>query len=126
VLIDGADVEALARVDAIGERAVVGEAGAALSGGERQRVTIVHALLKPAPALLVDEATSALDTEDETAIARAVAEDPSARTRVVAHRLSSVKEADLVLFLDNGRLAEQGGFAELWRHHTRAAAWRIG
>ncbi|MFC5288721.1 hypothetical protein ACFPM7_16815 [Actinokineospora guangxiensis] len=70
-------------------------------------------------------------------IARAVADDPSARTRVVvAHRLSSVKDADHVLFPENGRLAEQGGFAErvhaggrfaeLWRHHTRAAAWRIG
>ena len=111
---------ALARVDELigrlpdGADTVVGEAGSALSGGERQRVSIARALLKAAPMLLVDEATSALDTENEVAVVDALTADPQSRTRViVAHRLASIRHADRVLFVDNGRVVEDGSVDEL-------------
>ena len=132
----------LARVDELtgrlpeGVETTVGEAGSALSGGERQRVSIARALLKPAPILLVDEATSALDTENEAAVVDALTADPQSRTRViVAHRLASIRHADRVLFLDNGRVVEDGTvdellsaggrFDEFWRQQQDAAEWRI-
>lgn len=133
---------ALARVDELtgrlreGAESIVGEAGSALSGGERQRVSIARALLKPAPILLVDEATSALDTENEAAVVDALTADPQSRTRViVAHRLASIRHADRVLFLDDGRVVEDGTvdellsaagrFDEFWRQQQDAAEWRI-
>ncbi|HEV7582446.1 MAG TPA: ABC transporter ATP-binding protein [Mycobacterium sp.] len=133
---------ALARVDELvgrlpdGADTVVGEAGSALSGGERQRVSIARALLKAAPVLLVDEATSALDTENEVAVVDALTADPQARTRViVAHRLASIRHADRVLFVDNGRVVEDGSidelltaggrFSEFWRQQHEAADWHI-
>jgi ATP-binding cassette subfamily B protein IrtB len=133
---------ALARVDELTDRlpdgaeTVVGEAGAALSGGERQRVSIARALLKPAPVLLVDEATSALDTENEAAVVDALTADQRERTRViVAHRLASIRHADRVFFLDNGRVIEDGTidqllaaggrFDEFWRQQRDAAGWQI-
>lgn len=133
---------ALARVDELtgrlpdGADTIVGEAGSTLSGGERQRVSIARALLKAAPVLLVDEATSALDTENEAAVVDALTADPRARTRViVAHRLASIRHADRVLFLDNGRVIEDGTvdellaaggrFDEFWRQQHDAAEWRI-
>ena len=132
----------LARVDELTDRlpegaeSIVGEAGSALSGGERQRVSIARALLKPAPILLVDEATSALDTENEAAVVDALTADPQSRTRViVAHRLASIRHADRVLFVDNGRVVEDGAvdellsaggrFDEFWRQQQDAAEWRI-
>ncbi|MDD4868643.1 MAG: ABC transporter ATP-binding protein [Mycobacterium sp.] len=133
---------ALARVDELSRRLPdgtdtdVGEAGVALSGGERQRVSIARALLKEAPILLVDEATSALDTENEAAVVDALTAGPHARTQViVAHRLASIRRADRVLFLDGGRVIEDGApdellavggrFAEFWRQQHDAAEWRI-
>ncbi|BBZ51648.1 iron ABC transporter permease [Mycobacterium heidelbergense] len=133
---------ALARVDELtgrlpdGADTVVGEAGSALSGGERQRVSIARALLKAAPILLVDEATSALDTENEAAVVDALTGDPRPRTRViVAHRLASIRHADRVLFLDDGRVVEDGAvdellaaggrFNEFWRQQRDAAQWHI-
>jgi ATP-binding cassette, subfamily B, bacterial IrtB/YbtQ len=132
----------LGRVDELTDRlpegaeTIVGEAGSALSGGERQRVSIARALLKPAPILLVDEATSALDTENEAAVVDALTADPQSRTRViVAHRLASIRHADRVLFLDNGRVVEDGAvdellsaggrFDEFWRQQRDAAEWQI-
>lgn len=132
----------LARVDELvarlpdGADSVVGEAGSALSGGERQRVSIARALLKPAPILLVDEATSALDTENEAAVVDALTADPQSRTQViVAHRLASISHADRVLFIDAGRVVEDGAvdellaaggrFDEFWRQQHEAAEWRI-
>ncbi len=132
----------LARVNEIIERlpdseqSRVGEAGTALSGGERQRVSIARALIKPAPVLLIDEATSALDTENETAITEAIGNDPRIRTRVmIAHRLSAIRNADHVLFIDDGRIVEQGSiteltalggrFAEFWRQQESTSGWRI-
>ncbi|KKC03434.1 ABC transporter ATP-binding protein, partial [Mycobacterium nebraskense] len=133
---------ALARVDELigrlpdGADTIVGEAGSALSGGERQRVSIARALLKPASILLVDEATSALDTENEAAVVDALTLDPRSRTQViVAHRLASISHADRVLFLDDGRVIEDGTvgellaaggrFDEFWRQQHEAAEWRI-
>lgn len=132
----------LARVDELVARlpdgwdSRVGEGGASLSGGERQRVSIARALVKPAPILLVDEATSALDTENETAAAQALTSDPVPRTRViVAHRLSSIRAADRVIFLDRGRIVEDGTIADLlasggrfatyWEQQARARDWQI-
>ncbi|MEE6165795.1 MULTISPECIES: ABC transporter ATP-binding protein [unclassified Mycolicibacterium] len=132
----------LARVDELtgrlpdGDATKVGEAGAALSGGERQRVSIARALVKPAPILLVDEATSALDTENEAAVVDALTVDLRPRTRViVAHRLASIRHADRVLFVDGGRVVEDGGvdellraggrFDEFWRRQHAAAEWQI-
>lgn len=136
------DAMRLARVDELtrrlpdGDATVVGEAGAKLSGGERQRVSIARALLKPAPVLLVDEATSALDTENEAAVVDALTADLRSRTRViVAHRLASIQHADRVLFVDRGRVVEDGSidqllstggrFDEFWRQQHEAAEWRI-
>ncbi|OCB46207.1 iron ABC transporter permease [Mycobacterium vulneris] len=144
----GADAEQLAtaarlaRVDELtgrlpdGDGTKVGEAGTALSGGERQRVSIARALVKPAPVLLVDEATSALDTENEAAVVDALTADQRSRTRViVAHRLASIRHADRVLFLDGGRIVEDGSidellaargrFDEFWNQQREAADWQI-
>ncbi|MFD2474767.1 ABC transporter ATP-binding protein [Amycolatopsis silviterrae] len=137
-----AEAVVLSRVDEVlarlpdGDRTSVGEAGAALSGGERQRVSIARALLKPAPLLLVDEATSALDTENEAAVVRALSTDPVPRTRVlVTHRVAAMRYADRVVFLEDGRvvedgtvdelLARQGRFAEFWQQQLARAHWRI-
>ncbi len=135
-------VARLARVDSVlaripgGWDARVGEAGDTLSGGERQRVSIARALLAQAPLLLVDEATSALDTENEAAVAAALTRDPIPRTRViVAHRLSSIRAADRVIFVENGRIVEDGTidelraaggrFAEFWHQQDAASAWQL-
>jgi subfamily B ATP-binding cassette protein MsbA len=118
-----AEVEAAARAAAAhdfimrlpgGYEARVGERGSRLSGGERQRVAIARALLKNAPILLLDEATSALDSESERLIQDALAKLTTGRTSlVVAHRLSTIRAADLIVVMDAGRIAEQGSHAQL-------------
>ena len=93
---------------------VAGERGLSLSGGERQRIAIARALLKNAPILILDEATSALDTETEGKIKRALDALRQGRTTfVIAHRLSTVANADQILVLDHGRIVERGTFKAL-------------
>jgi subfamily B ATP-binding cassette protein MsbA len=93
---------------------LVGDRGALLSGGQRQRISIARALLKDAPVLVLDEATSALDTESERRIQAALATLVRNRTTlVIAHRLSTVEQADLIVVLDEGRVVESGTHAEL-------------
>jgi ATP-binding cassette, subfamily B, beta-glucan exporter len=93
---------------------VIGERGASLSGGERQRIAIARAILKDAPILILDEATSALDVETEARIKRAMDRVRQGRTTfIIAHRLSTVADADLILVLDGGHIIERGSFREL-------------
>lgn len=109
-----------ARLDEVIERlpggwaAQVGEGGALLSGGERQRVSIARALLKDAPIVLLDEVTSALDPVNEAAVHAGIERLMAGRTVVmVAHRLRTVQRADRVVFLDGGRIVEEGTHDEL-------------
>jgi len=93
---------------------VVGERGATLSGGQRQRIAIARAILRDAPILLLDEATSSLDTESEALVQDALDRLMANRTTlVVAHRLTTVREADEILVLDGGTVVERGRHAEL-------------
>jgi len=101
----------------------VGERGGQLSGGERQRIAIARAILKDSPILVLDEATSALDVETEERVKNAVDDLREGRTTfIIAHRLSTVRDADLVLFMDQGRIVEQGSFEELAGRNGRFAA----
>ncbi|GAA3013470.1 hypothetical protein GCM10017559_40850 [Streptosporangium longisporum] len=117
-----------ARLDEVIERlpggwaADVGEGGALLSGGERQRVSIARALLKDAPVVLLDEVTSALDPVNEAAVHAGIERLMAGRTVVmVAHRMRTVRRADRVVFLDGGRIVEEGGHDELLRRGGRYA-----
>src|SRR5690606_37254685 len=93
---------------------IAGERGGQLSGGERQRIAIARAVLKDAPILVLDEATSALDVETEARVKEAIDRLRAGRTTfVIAHRLSTVCDADLVIFMDKGRIVEIGGYHEL-------------
>ena len=93
---------------------VIGERGASLSGGERQRVAIARAILKDAPILILDEATSALDAETESKIKTALDILRQGRTTfIIAHRLSTVANADEILVLEHGKIIERGTFTSL-------------
>ncbi len=92
----------------------IGERGLRLSGGERQRVSIARALLKNAPILILDEATSSLDTQSEALVQQAFENLMEGRTTIViAHRLSTVRRADRILVLADGRIRESGTHEEL-------------
>ena len=118
-----ADIEAAAKAAAAHEFIIaqpngydteIGDRGQRLSGGQRQRLALARAILKDAPILLLDEATSALDTESEELVQRALARFTKNRTTIViAHRLSTVQNADIICVLDAGRVAETGRHAEL-------------
>lgn len=96
---------------------LAGERGTRLSGGQVQRIAIARAILKGAPILLLDEATSALDTQAEAEVQRALDQLSEGRTVfVVAHRLSTVRNADCILVMDKGRIAESGTHDELMEH----------
>jgi glucan exporter ATP-binding protein len=118
-----AEIEAAARaaeahefivVKPEGYATLIAERGRSLSGGERQRLAIARAMLKDAPILILDEATSALDNATERRIQRALDQLAKDRTTfVIAHRLSTVRNANLILVLDKGRIVERGRFDEL-------------
>ena len=119
----------------LGYDAMVGERGLKLSGGEKQRVAIARTILKNPPILLLDEATSALDTGTEREIQSALNEVSRNRTSlVIAHRLSTVVDADEILVLDHGRIIERGRhsqllalgghYASMWNKQREAAAAR--
>ena len=92
----------------------IGENGVKLSGGQRQRLALARALLKDAPVLILDEATSALDTESERYIQRALDTVMKNRTTlVVAHRLSTIENADVILVMDKGVIVEKGNHKQL-------------
>jgi ATP-binding cassette subfamily B protein len=94
----------------------IGERGANLSGGERQRLSIARVLLKNPPILILDEATSALDAATEAQVQAALKNLKKGRTTfVIAHRLATVRDADLILVFQNGRISERGSFEELLR-----------
>ena len=93
---------------------VIGENGGRLSGGERQRISIARAILKDAPVVLLDEATASLDVENETQVQRALSRLLAGKTvLVIAHRMRTVANADKIVVLKEGRVAEQGAPAEL-------------
>jgi ABC-type transport system involved in Fe-S cluster assembly fused permease/ATPase subunit len=101
-----------------GYEAMVGERGLKLSGGEKQRVAIARTLLKDPPILILDEATSALDSRTEAAIQETLSGVTRQRTSlVIAHRLSTVVDADQIVVLDEGRVAERGTHAQLLRRN---------
>jgi ATP-binding cassette subfamily B protein/subfamily B ATP-binding cassette protein MsbA len=95
---------------------VIGERGVTLSGGERQRISVARAFLKDAPVLILDEPTSSIDSRTEAVILDALDRLMVGRTTfMIAHRLSTVRKADLILVVDRGRIVERGTHDELLR-----------
>jgi ATP-binding cassette subfamily B protein len=112
--LQGAQVAALVRALPDGLDTVVGERGYRFSGGEKQRIAIARLLLKHPSIVILDEATAHLDSESEAAVQRALTAALKGRTAlVIAHRLSTVREADLILVLDEGRIVERGKHRDL-------------
>lgn len=113
-----------------------GERGVFLSGGQRQRITIARAILQNRPILVLDEATAFADPENEAALVAALSELTRGKTvLMVAHRLSTIRDADQILVFDHGRLIENGHhqallaadglYARLWNSHGQAASWTL-
>lgn len=115
---------------------VVGEGGGALSGGEKQRISIARAILKNAPVIILDEATASIDPENEHLIQDAISELTKGKTIItIAHRLATVRNADQILVVDDGRIVEAGTHEELIRRdgiyrrftqiREKAEGWRV-
>jgi ATP-binding cassette subfamily B protein len=122
-----AEVDGFARDLPDGYDTRIGERGVKLSGGQRQRISIARAMLQDPRILVLDEATSAVDTETERAIQRALARLSEGRTTlVIAHRLSTVRDADTILVLEDGRVTERGSHADLLELGGKyAALWSV-
>ena len=119
-----------------GYQTMVGEGGSTLSGGEKQRISIARAILKDAPIVLLDEATASVDPENEVYLQQAINDLVKNKTLIViAHRLSTVRDADQILVIDNGRLVQSGKHQELiktqgiyqkfWNIRQNAKNWRV-
>lgn len=115
---------------------LVGEGGCTLSGGEKQRVSIARAILKDAPIILLDEATASLDPENEVEVQKAIDSLIKERTVIaIAHRLKTIKDADQIIVLDNGRIKEEGThddlvrneglYAHLWNIQESISCWKL-
>ncbi len=115
---------------------MIGEGGGTLSGGEKQRISIARAILKDAPVIILDEATASIDPENERLIQSAISELAKGKTIItIVHRLATIKQADQILVVSEGRIAEAGTHAELvkkdgiYKRFTeireRAEGWKI-
>ena len=115
---------------------IIGEGGGTLSGGEKQRISIARAILKDAPIIILDEATASIDPENEHLIQQAISELTCGKTIItIAHRLATIQQADQILVVADGRIAQAGTHAALmqeeglYRHFTeirqKAEGWRI-
>ena len=120
-----------------GYQTMIGENGSTLSGGERQRISIARALLKDAPIILLDEATASLDAENETEIQQAISRLVKDKTvLIIAHRMRTVENADQIVVLDHGAVAElgtpaelmaqNGAFARMVQLQTESQTWSLG
>ena len=115
---------------------MVGEGGCTLSGGEKQRISIARAMLKDAQVILLDEATASLDPENEVEVQKAIDSLIKGRTVIaIAHRLKTIKDADRIIVLDNGRIKEEGThdelvrkerlYAHLWNMQEKISGWKL-
>ena len=115
---------------------VIGAKGVYLSGGEQQRITIARAVLKNAPILILDEATAFADPDNEARVGKALAELSRGKTVImIAHRLSSITDADCIYVLRGGGIEESGNyndlirkngiFTRMWKNYSEAAEWKI-
>ena len=115
---------------------MIGTKGVYLSGGEQQRIAIARAILKNAPILILDEATAFADPDNEVRVQQALSALSKGKTVImIAHRLSSIKDADCIYVLQNGEIVESGThsrliekngiFARMWKNYSEAAEWKI-
>lgn len=120
-----------------GYHTIVGEGGSTLSGGEKQRISIARAILKDAPMIILDEATSSVDPENEHELLEAIRELTQGKTLIsIAHRLTTVRDANQILVIDDGRvvqrgthhqlMAEEGIYKRFWQQREAAIGWKIG
>lgn len=119
-----------------GYNTVIGEGGTSLSGGEKQRISIARAMLKDAPIIILDEATANVDPENEDRLQKAIEELTRNKTIImIAHRLKTVRNADQILVVDDGRIVQRGRHEELIRQkgiyadfifaRKEAAGWEL-